>query len=130
MERRSALITLAGAVAGLVSLPGWASGWSAETTRPTRTLLSSAQSDLLADIVDRFIYLKKGLAIILAFVGVKMLLPDVSLWLTGVSVKIPTYISLAVILSILAISVIASLIVTANRPAKLEIDEHGVHVKE
>ena len=85
---------------------------------------------LLADIVDRFIYLKKGLAIILAFVGVKMLLPDVSMWLTGVSVKIPTYISLAVILSILAISVIASLIVTANRPAKLEIDEHGVHVKE
>jgi tellurite resistance protein TerC len=85
---------------------------------------------LLADIVDRFIYLKKGLAIILAFVGVKMLLPDVSLWLTGVSVKIPTYISLAVILSILAVSVIASLIVTANRPAKLEIDEHGVHVKE
>ena len=85
---------------------------------------------LLADIVDRFIYLKKGLAIILAFVGVKMLLPDVSMWLTGVSIKIPTYISLAVILSILAISVIASLIVTANRPAKLEIDEHGVHVKE
>ena len=85
---------------------------------------------LLADIVDRFIYLKKGLAIILAFVGVKMLLPDVSMWLTGVSIKIPTYISLAVILSILAISVIASLIVTANRPAKLEIDEHGLHVKE
>ena len=55
---------------------------------------------------------------------------EVSMWLTGVSIKIPTYISLAVILSILAISVIASLIVTANRPAKLEIDEHGVHVKE
>jgi tellurite resistance protein TerC len=85
---------------------------------------------LLADIVDRFVYLKKGLAIILAFVGVKMLLPDVSLWLTGVSVKIPTFISLGVILSILAISVIASLIVTANRPAKLEVDEHGVHVRE
>jgi tellurite resistance protein TerC len=85
---------------------------------------------LLADIVDRFVYLKKGLAIILAFVGVKMLLPDVSLWITGVSVKIPTFISLGVILSILAISVIASLIVTAKRPAKLEVDEHGVHVRE
>ncbi|WP_080241267.1 gluconate 2-dehydrogenase subunit 3 family protein [Spirosoma rigui] len=55
MERRSALITLAGAVAGLVSLPAWASGWSAETTRPTRTLLSAAQSDLLADIVETII---------------------------------------------------------------------------
>jgi tellurite resistance protein TerC len=85
---------------------------------------------LLADIVDRFVFLKKGLAIILAFVGVKMLLPDVSLWITGVSVKIPTYISLAVILSVLAISVVASLIVTARRPQKLEVDEHGVHVKE
>lgn len=55
VERRSALITLAGAVAGLVSLPAWASGWSAETVRPDRTLLSSKQSDLLADIAETFI---------------------------------------------------------------------------
>jgi tellurite resistance protein TerC len=85
---------------------------------------------LLADVVDRFVFLKKGLAIILAFVGVKMLLPDVSMWITGVSTKIPTFISLTVILSVLAISVIASLIVTARRPQQLQVDERGVHVKE
>ena len=85
---------------------------------------------LLADIVDRFIYLKKGLAIILSFVGVKMLLPDISLWLTGVSIKIPTYISLCVIVGILAVSVIASLIVTARRPVRLEVDEHGIHARD
>ena len=55
MERRNALITLAGAVAGLISLPAWASGWSAETVRLNRTLLSPGQSDLLADVAETFI---------------------------------------------------------------------------
>lgn len=71
---------------------------------------------LLADIVDRFVYLKTGLAVILSFVGVKLLLPDVSNWILGTSIKIPTAVSLGVIVGILAISVIASLIKTANRP--------------
>jgi len=55
VERRSALITLAGAVSGLVSLPAWASGWSAKTIRPNRDLLSAGQSDLLADIAETII---------------------------------------------------------------------------
>lgn len=55
MERRNALITLAGAVAGLVTLPAWASGWSAESVRLNRTLLSAGQNDLLADIVETII---------------------------------------------------------------------------
>jgi Gluconate 2-dehydrogenase subunit 3 len=55
VERRSALITLAGAVAGLVSLPGWATGWSAESIQPNRTLINADQRDLLAEIVDTII---------------------------------------------------------------------------
>lgn len=56
---------------------------------------------LLADIGDRFELLKYGLAVILVFIGVKMLIVE---W-----VHIPVTVSLAVIVSILAISVIASL---------------------
>ena len=62
---------------------------------------------LLADLVHRFIYLKIGLAAILIWVGVKMALHDV--------VKVPTTLSLSVIIGILAISVIASLIATRGQ---------------
>ncbi len=55
MERRTALINVAGAMAGLVSLPAWAGGWSAQTLRLNPSLLSSAQGNLLADIVDTII---------------------------------------------------------------------------
>jgi tellurite resistance protein TerC len=63
---------------------------------------------LLADIVDRFVYLKTGLAVILSFIGVKLLLLDIY--------KIPTAVSLAVVVGVLAISVIASLIKTRSEP--------------
>ncbi len=56
----------------------------------------------LAGIMDKFHYLKQGLAAILAFVGVKMLVSQVY--------HIPPFVSLAVILSILAISVVVSLL--------------------
>ena len=55
MERRSALITLAGAVGGLISLPNWASGWTSDTVKPPHYLSLSGQSDLLADIVETII---------------------------------------------------------------------------
>ncbi|MFN3266481.1 MAG: TerC family protein [Deinococcales bacterium] len=71
---------------------------------------------LLADIVDRFVYLKTGLAVILSFVGVKLLMPDVSKWILGESIKIPTAVSLGVIVSILVICVVASLMRTAKKP--------------
>jgi tellurite resistance protein TerC len=44
---------------------------------------------LLADLIDRFVYLKAGLAAILVFVGVKMLLLDVC--------KVPIWLSLSAI---------------------------------
>lgn len=55
MERRSALITLAGAVGGLISLPAWASGWNPDTVRPASQFLSRDQNDLLADIAETII---------------------------------------------------------------------------
>jgi tellurite resistance protein TerC len=63
---------------------------------------------LLADIVDRFVYLKTGLAVILSFIGTKLLLLDIY--------KIPTSISLGVVIGVLAISIIASLIKTRSDP--------------
>jgi tellurite resistance protein TerC len=56
---------------------------------------------VIAGMMDKFVYLKPGVAIILMFVGVKMLS---SPW-----VKIPTLLSLAVIVGILATAVALSL---------------------
>lgn len=56
---------------------------------------------LLADLMNRFRYLKTGLAAILGFVGVKMLLVDV--------VKVPIGVSLTVIATILATAILTSL---------------------
>jgi TerC family integral membrane protein len=56
---------------------------------------------LLAGALDRFRYLRVGLAAILAFVGGKMLLTDI--------VEVPTWASLAVIVVALALSVLASI---------------------
>lgn len=46
---------MAGAVGGLISLPAWANGWTAETVRSTRTILSRSQTDLLAELVETII---------------------------------------------------------------------------
>ncbi len=65
---------------------------------------------LLAGVMDKFHYLKLGLSVVLTFVGVKMLMPDLSALLTGVAFKIPTLVSLGVVAGILAVAVIASLL--------------------
>jgi tellurite resistance protein TerC len=67
---------------------------------------------LLEGFVDRFVYLKTGLSLILVFIGTKLLLLDIY--------KIPTAVSLGVVVSILAISVIASIVKTQNLPESLE----------
>jgi tellurite resistance protein TerC len=67
---------------------------------------------LLEGFVDRFVYLKTGLSIILVFIGAKLLLLDL--------VKIPTTLSLAVVLAVLAVSVIASILKTRETPKVLE----------
>lgn len=65
---------------------------------------------LLAGVITKFAYLKVGLAIVLVFVGAKMLLTDLY--------KLPVLASLAVILGILGISVLASLLRPSSRGAE------------
>ena len=60
----------------------------------------------LAHVIHRFVYLSTGLAVILVFVGLKMVLVDVF--------KIPTFISLIVIAVIITASIVLSLIKTRN----------------
>jgi tellurite resistance protein TerC len=55
---------------------------------------------VLADIITRFVYLKVGLALVLMFVGAKMLVAG---W-----VKVPISLSLAVIAGILTLSIVIS----------------------
>ncbi len=71
---------------------------------------------LLADMADRFHLLKYGLAAILIFIGVKMLLLDVY--------KIPVAVALGVVGLILVVSVAASLITSrrASRPPSTDHD--------
>ncbi|MGH3331730.1 MAG: TerC family protein, partial [Nocardioidaceae bacterium] len=77
---------------------------------------------LLADLMQRFVYLKLGLAAILVFVGVKMLLLDVY--------KVPIGVSLGVIALLITVAVAASLRATrgsASAPVGVggedEVDE-------
>jgi tellurite resistance protein TerC len=60
---------------------------------------------LLAGVVHRFHLLKYGLAVILTFVGVKMVIAEFY--------KIPTLVSLGVIVAVLAASVVLSLLYPA-----------------
>jgi tellurite resistance protein TerC len=62
---------------------------------------------LLAGMLHRFAYLKLGLAALLAFAGVKILLSDVF--------KMPVLVSITVIVTILSVSVVASLLATRGQ---------------
>lgn len=64
---------------------------------------------LLVGVLSMFIYLKYGLAVILAFIGVKMLIVDLF--------HVPIHWSLLTIVSILAITITASLIATRKTRA-------------
>jgi tellurite resistance protein TerC len=64
---------------------------------------------LLAGVMDRFVYLKAGLALVLVWVGAKMVV-------SHAFVKIPTALSLGVVVAILATAIIASLLATKRRP--------------
>src|SRR5256885_13079951 len=64
---------------------------------------------LLARMMDRFIYLKSGLALILFFVGTKMIIAR--------HLAIPNWISLLVVLLILGVTITISLVITKRRSA-------------
>ncbi|HTU37270.1 MAG TPA: TerC/Alx family metal homeostasis membrane protein [Acidimicrobiales bacterium] len=62
---------------------------------------------VLADIMDRFAYLKYGLSLILIFIGIKLMLTNV--------VELPIYVSLVVIAVVITASVLLSLLMARRR---------------
>ncbi|MBX0326311.1 TerC family protein [Oscillochloris sp. ZM17-4] len=65
---------------------------------------------LLAGVMDKFHYLKTGLAVILTFVGMKMLWPEITYLALHERYEIPNLLSLGVIIATLSVAIIASLI--------------------
>ncbi|MFA0520286.1 hypothetical protein AB4501_25390, partial [Vibrio sp. 10N.222.55.E8] len=72
---------------------------------------------VLQGMMDKFIYLKPALAFIMVFIGVKMLLVD-SEW------AIPTYWSLAVLISTMTGAVIAS--IYAEKPVAEPVNQKQI----
>jgi tellurite resistance protein TerC len=64
---------------------------------------------LLANLMDRFVYLRIGLSVILVFVGMKMILSKIF--------PFPNYISLVVIMAILLFTICVSIFMTRNQAA-------------
>jgi tellurite resistance protein TerC len=62
---------------------------------------------LLAKMVDRFVYLKTGVSILLGFIGMKMILADIF--------HIPNVGSLAIIVLVLAVTITVSMIATRRK---------------
>lgn len=56
---------------------------------------------LIANLMEKFIYLKEGLSVILVWVGIKMIISHALF-------KIPTYVSLGIIIVVMAVAIIAS----------------------
>ena len=71
---------------------------------------------LVQGLLDRLVYLSTGLAIILAFIGVKLILHWLHVDVSAAFPEIPTLVSLGVILGILAVVVVASLLKTRQDP--------------
>lgn len=71
---------------------------------------------LVKGLLDRLVYLSTGLAIILGFIGVKLVLHWLHVDISPAVPEIPTMLSLVVILGILAIVTVASLIKTKGDP--------------
>lgn len=70
---------------------------------------------VLAHIIDRFIFLKTGLALVLGFVGLKMITAD--LW------HVPNWASLVFIIATLSATIMLSMRATRDRPAVVLVEE-------
>ena len=69
---------------------------------------------LLADLMHRFVYLKLGLGLVLVWVGIKLVL-QVDLY------KMPTWLSLGVVASVITVAIVASLRAT-RAPSEGHVD--------
>lgn len=74
---------------------------------------------LLHGLLDRLVYLNRGLAVILAFIGVKLILEAVEATTSLPVPHIGTWVSLAVIVTILAVTVVTSLVAARRDPSLL-----------
>lgn len=70
---------------------------------------------LLAGVVEKFQYLRMGLAIVLTFIGVKMLIE-------GVHIVIPVWISLVVVATVLLASVAASILWPKDAELDIQVE--------
>lgn len=71
---------------------------------------------LLAGVMDKFYYLKLGLSVVLTFVGIKMVIIDIY--------HMPTLVSLAVIIGVLTIAVVASLMRARRLERQGQVEQH------
>jgi tellurite resistance protein TerC len=72
---------------------------------------------LVKGLLDRLVYLSAGLAVILAFIGVKLILHWGHVDISASIPEVPTPLSLGVIIGILVVVTVASLIKTRNDPS-------------
>ncbi|WP_053735281.1 TerC/Alx family metal homeostasis membrane protein [Nocardia sp. NRRL S-836] len=72
---------------------------------------------LVKGLLDRLVYLSAGLAVILAFIGVKLILHWAHVDIDPRVPEVPTPLSLGVIISILVVVTVASLVKTRNDPS-------------
>lgn len=72
---------------------------------------------LVKGLLDRLVYLSAGLAVILAFIGVKLILHWAHVDIDESIPEVKTPVSLGVIIGILIVVVVASLVKTRNDPA-------------
>jgi tellurite resistance protein TerC len=70
---------------------------------------------LLAGVVEKFRYLRTGLAIVLTFIGIKMLL-------VAVGLHIPIWLSLIFVAVVLVGSVLASVFIPGSRDTHIDVD--------
>jgi tellurite resistance protein TerC len=70
---------------------------------------------VVGSMVSKFIYLKIGLALVLGFIGIKMLIADI--------VHIPIAMSLGLVIGILAMSIAVSMVVTHRRDIRMTAGE-------
>ena len=78
---------------------------------------------LLVGLLDRLVHLSYGLAFILAFIGVKLILLYLHEDVSTAIPEVPTWLSLVVIVATLTVVTITSLRATRSRPASAGSDE-------
>jgi tellurite resistance protein TerC len=90
---------------------------------------------LLGGLLDRLVYLSKGLSVILAFIGVKLILEALHSnelhWVNGGdpvpwAPVVPIWLSLSVIVGVLALTTVLSLVVAPRRAARRRAREGAV----